>query len=193
MKFKIFFMFCLVFSTTTHAKNWADCAVVENDKQRLGCFDAAAKEAGLTKALSAKGELGAWQVKNSVDPMTDKGIFIAALPSKTLSKRGLKRSMIVRCQDGTTEVFVDFREYFSKYAAVTARFDSNEPIEENWSLSTDNVAAFHREPLPFAKKLLTARKLVLRTQPYNESPVTLEFDLSGASTALQHVRKNCNW
>ncbi len=47
--------------------------------------------------------------------------------------------------------------------------------------------------MPMLKAMAGEEKLVLRTTPYGENPITAVFDLSGFREAVSPIAKECNW
>ena len=102
--------------------------------------------------------------------------------------------MVLRCQSNKTESYVSWQDYLGGDDVwVTDRIDSKEPSTLKWGLSTDQKASFHPKPLEFIKALYEAQTYVAQVTPYNESPVTALFDLSGVKSVVTAIRKECNW
>ena len=78
---------------------------------------------------------------------------------------------------------------------VTYRFSPEPAFRELWGLSTDNDSTFAKRPISFLKKIVSSESkiLVLQATPYNESPITANFDLEGALEAIQPIATECNW
>lgn len=68
------------------------------------------------------------------------------------------------------------------------------PVQGGGGGSSDNSATFypgdHEELI---KRLAVSKRLVARTQPYNESPVTAVFDLTSIREAVTPVREACGF
>lgn len=92
-----------------------------------------------------------------------------------------KPKLLVRSSNGALSVFIDASEYVGNVEEVEAKFDNDEKITVNVSPSTDNRALFisDEETFKFIKNIVSHKVLLVRYLPYNESPVTLEFDLKG--------------
>ena len=132
---------------------------------------------------------GDWVVSESLDPMDDSPRVFALLDAQ---KQDIFSdiTLIARCSSNRTEVYVDWDDYLADDRQTVAyRFPPTSMRQERWSVSTDNTATFASRPIP----LLVSQQLVMRTTPYNESPVTAIFDLTGARHAIGKVAEACNW
>jgi type VI secretion system protein VasI len=47
--------------------------------------------------------------------------------------------------------------------------------------------------IPFIKKLFAGSRLVMRVVPYNEGPIEMVFNITGAEAAVGPLRKACRW
>jgi len=78
------------------------------------------------------------------------------------------------------EVYVSWNSYITDNGQeVFYRFDDGDAEMEKSTVSTNNKSTFFRNPESIVKKLISSKKLVVRTQPYSESPVTSVFDITG--------------
>jgi len=109
--------------------------------------------------------------------------------------------LLLRCMENTTAVVFRFNDQFmasiQSYGVIEYRIDKS-PIV--WRLytqeSTDNMALGlwrGRAAIPFIKSLLGHETLLVRATPFNESPVTLTYDISGIDNAIAPLRKTCRW
>ena len=78
---------------------------------------------------------------------------------------------------------------------VTLRMDENPPWDDNWrfngrfamAVDKGNVRSLTR----LLEKLHDADKLELRLQPIMRSPVTIEYEVTGARDAIERVYASC--
>lgn len=179
-------------------KDLARCAATENPITRLACYDSLASDRGAapeTKS-TASSEAGKWETLTRTDPLTDKSIHLAILEADTGEGRfRMKPSIVIRCQDNRTEMYINWNDFLgSSPISTTYRLDKEPAQRSGWSLSTDKKAAFFPgSPVPMLKKLINSSTFVANVTPYNESPVTAIFDVTGADKALADIRKGCNW
>ena len=94
--------------------------------------------------------VGAWIVSQSVDEMTDE-----RMGSMLQLSEGESEGLMIRCAAGELSVFIAWQEYMGGDTLVDVmhRLPPDTPETSRWSLSTDNTATFHRQPLHFAAQL----------------------------------------
>jgi len=116
------------------------------------------------------------------DPFDDKRTVTFVVDSDT-GKGALGGTvyLIIRArEDQPPELFINWNSYLGDSASVTTRIDSDPAESSQWTLSTDSKASFYPgDTSSLLTRLATAKKLVARTVPYNESPITVEFDVTG--------------
>lgn len=179
-------------------KDLAKCAAIENPVSRLVCFDSLASERGAapsTKITTSNGA-GKWKTSTKIDPLTDKEIHFAALSADTGRGRfGGSPILVVRCQDNTTEMYINWNDFLgSGPVSTTYRVDKEPAQTSGWSLSTDKKAAFFPgSPVPTLKKIAESSSFVANVTPYNESPITAVFDTTGVTEAFTKIREGCSW
>lgn len=179
------------------SKAVAKCAADTNAVSRLACFDEFAKVNGLAPSTTQTTSTGSgkWITKTDSDPLTDKAVHVAMLESD--DGRGIygqKVALVVRCKDRRTEVYVNWNSYLgSDGIMVTSRVDKEPAAKTYWQLSTDSKASFMPQSVPVLKKFIGGSSYVASLTPYNESPITAVFDISGADVALKDIRSGCNW
>lgn len=177
----------------------AACAAISNTVSRLACYDALAKSEGLVATSSTQRSANSkWITNTKTDPLTDKSIYTSMLiADEGKGRYGDPVAMIARCQNNKTEMYIIWDSYLgSDSIRTTYRVGKNPAKTSNWDLSTDSKAAFFPgTPIPTLKEFISAEdpSFVANVTPYNESPVTAIFDITGAEAALADIRKGCNW
>jgi hypothetical protein len=112
---------------------------------------------------------------------------------------GAKRpTLIVRCQEGKTEAYVVTGsaanvESETDSHTVRLRFDDRNPVTQHWSESTDHEALFAPSGKLLAKQILKAKTLVFQFTPFNASPATAKFNVSGLDHHIGLVATACGW
>ena len=107
--------------------------------------------------------------------------------------------VIARCQSNETEVYINWHDFLGddtptdEQKWVTYRFPPADATVELWGISTDNVATFVAQPIPFLRTLVASDQLILQTTPYGESPSMATFELIGARAAIDPIAETCNW
>ena len=138
-----------------------------------------------------------WQIDQSRNPIDDSPTVAMTLdassPTSTLVRSA--PSLVLRCKSNRTEVYVVWDEFLgSDGISVTTRFGRKPASSRTWSLSTDNQASFYPGSAPaFIKELMAVDTLVLMTTPYNESPITATFEVTGLVDQVQPLRTACKW
>ncbi|NEI36335.1 type VI secretion system-associated protein TagO [Rhizobium leguminosarum] len=82
------------------------------------------------------------------------------------------------------------------YDVIRYRLDAEKQQKRSFTVSTDNQALgpwSGGSALPFLKQLLGRKKLTAQITAYNESPTTVEHDLTGINAAIAPLRKQCGW
>lgn len=85
---------------------------------------------------------------------------------------------------------------YNDYGRVNYRIDSNPAKSVDMNESTDNRALglwSGGKSIPLIKEMIGSSKFVARFTPYNESPVIMEFNISGLEKAILPVREQCKW
>ncbi|QBR40981.1 DNA primase [Kerstersia gyiorum] len=179
-------------------KSYAECVIIQNSVSRLACFDALAVKFDLAPAVKpdARQGMGDWIVSEKINPLDDTAVYFAVIDAQTgRSRRGDKISMVVRCANNRTEMYINWHDYLGMDSTqVTYRVGKNAAVRQAWSLSTDNQSTFFPgSPVSVLKQMVEETSFVASLVPYNENPVTVEFDITGIEPALQNIRKNCDW
>jgi hypothetical protein len=105
-------------------------------------------------------------------------------------------TLALRCLGRQVEVFVvtdwpaRLEERPDKHT-VTIGFDGATAIAEEWEASEDQQTLFAPDGAAFTRRLLGAKTLQFGFNPYNASPVSTEFDLSGVDKLAPQVAKTC--
>lgn len=138
-----------------------------------------------------------WRVSESTNPLDDSPMVTLSLDASGPSPSGFRSTptLIVRCRSKETDLYVNWDAYVGlDESTVTTRIGRAPATKKAWSISTDNKATFYPgSPVTFIKELLAADTLIAATTPYNESPVTAVFRLTGLAEKIQPLRTACKW
>lgn len=208
-------IFTIVMFTYGQNINLQQCSSIATDTERLACYDSLANQPEYcssdteswrtecggdgvyqTQAAQPATSDSKWFIDSSTDPITDFKKSFAMLDAKEgRSSYGDDITLVLRCSSNGAEVYIIWDDFLgSDDAYVTYRIDSQTARANNWSLSTDNDTTFYpNDDQSFILDLSTAQKLVAQVTPYNESPVTAVFDLSGITEAIQPIRQGCGF
>ncbi|MBF9150048.1 type VI secretion system-associated protein TagO [Novosphingobium jiangmenense] len=174
------------------------------------CYGNVAEEAAVTvQEVAANGksdELGAesaWITSEDKNPVDDtKTVRATLLSADGKSSMGDSVSLTIRCESNKTELFVNWADYlgddsndvYEDWKNVTVRVGDTPAKVERWDISTDSKATFAPGSIvKLIKDMAASKRLVLKTVPYNENPVTAVFDLTGIEKAVQPIAKECGW
>lgn len=134
------------------------------------------------------------------DPLTGKPKATALLRATSGKARsGLPIVLLIRCADDKTDVWISWRDFLDSddRVVVTTRLGAGTASDDYWDNSTDKTSTFfpgsNENHIAYVKALLGESQLVARTTPYNESPVTAVFDLTGIDKAVAKIREACEW
>tara|TARA_R110001592_G_scaffold167023_3_gene402310 strand:- start:915 stop:1520 length:606 start_codon:yes stop_codon:yes gene_type:complete len=201
MKKDIICLILLVLPTSLLAQvdqsEFATCAVIDGDLARLECYDSLATESGLAgpqQVTTAVNGVEKWSVDIKTNPIDDSTTVTLILRADSGQSRfGQPIALVARCRSNSTDLYINWQDYLGSEASVLARVGSGQAVTSRWSLSTDKQASFHPSPINFLKELIEADRLVAQVTPYNESPVTAIFNLSGIQNAIKPLRETCSW
>jgi type VI secretion system protein VasI len=198
----------LLFSgvTVRHApaQDGSICALLEDDRKRLDCYDLLFKKPQAEKskpAAPAKPQTagtGKWQVEefiSKLDDSTNVVVTVSALEPFRDTYESYLAALSVACREGETNVWINFQTTMTG-GQLVYRVDRNPARRLEVRHSTDYKALGvweHGDAIAFAEQLLTADLLLVRAIPYGEEPVDTEFPVSGLAEAIKPLRKACNW
>ena len=184
------------------------CANEKDDAKRLNCFDKLTEQKNNNTAIY-KGEL---EKKEAPAKITDKGKWYTSIDTSeiddtknvilTLSAenaiysryRTERPTLYLRCAENKTEAYINWNVFLgSDSIKVLLRYDKEKAKTRRWDTSTDHKSLFVRGNIPFIKKLLKHKKLLVKVTPYSESPVTTTFDVRGLKEAIKPLREACHW
>lgn len=144
-----------------------------------------------------------WRVDRSINPLDDTPTIVLSLDADAgRSSYDRPITFIARCKSDTTEAYVVWNDYlgddsssvYEDWKYVDVRIGERPSVRQRWGVSTDKQATFAPSWAgTLLKEMLTADRLVLRTTPYNENPITAVFDTSGMRTHLAELAATCNW
>ncbi|MBB4402534.1 MULTISPECIES: type VI secretion system-associated protein TagO [Rhizobium/Agrobacterium group] len=181
----------------------SSCATLTSDLDRLACYD---KISGKTPASEvSKDSKSDWVVRTEVSKLSDKeGVFLTLPSIQPVSCRwnqNAKAFLTIRCHDDTTAFYISAEchmvsSQYNDYGDVTYRIDSAPAAKLSLDESTDNksLGAWNGgKAIPFIKKLIPAKKLIVQFTPYNENPKMAEFNIAGLDSVVEPLRKQCGW
>ena len=195
------------------------CLQFSDDSVRLACYDVAMgyKASGAAPPAAAPTEsgdqpaalanvpsTGSWRIRQDVSQLTDeKNVFVTARSRETIPGRfggSGTATLTLRCMENTTAVILVMNDHFMAdiqgYGRVEYRLDDRAMQRVTMTESTDNSAlGLWRggSAIPFVKSLFGHQNLIVRATPFNESALTVSFDISGVEAATAELRETCHW
>lgn len=152
---------------------------------------------GLVDSVSGEtGGRAAWGVSESINPLDDSPTVILRLAAASgHSRMGEAPILILRCSQKKTDAYINWNDFLgSDEAAVTTRVGKGQAETHSWGLSTDKTATFYpASAVSFIKSLVKVDTLIASTTPYNESPVTALFVVTGLNEKIGPLQKACGW
>lgn len=162
----------------------------EYDALVEGLFRKADRELPKRQASDGSGSPATdrWIVNVDTDPLSDETVVFFAVPATSGQSRYGDAPLLALRRSGSAEdVYIIWHNYLADDSQmIEYRIGEGRTQRRGWPVSTDNEATFYPGDVgEFVRELAEAERLVARTTPYNESPVTAVFDLSGLETLLQ--------
>ncbi|CAB5661146.1 TPA: type VI secretion protein [Klebsiella pneumoniae] len=180
-----------------------ECRSELNGTKRLACYDKLfpqdAAEEDEPAVAEATPNPGKWLTHITTSPVDDSKNVVLMLPSndsiRTPFGETVTPTIFVACREKKTEVFINWDVYLGlEETSMLYRLDKQKAVERSWSISTDTKAVFYSgRDIDFVKALAKSEKMFARITPYNESPVSVTFELTGLNNALKPLQQACGW
>ena len=146
---------------------------------------------------------GKWTASQSTSEMDDsKGVSLHLDADNEIQGWIAKNrpTLIVRCRENRTQVYVITGMASSietsddlEAHTVRVRIDDRAAERQRWTDSTDDKALFAPSPLQLARDLTKAKTLRLEFTPFQASPATVIFDVTGLDHHIGKVAAACKW
>lgn len=119
-------------------------------------------------------------------------------PQRERSRTGRESFLVVACQKGKPAFYYTIpRQLVAGHSArVSYRLDDLPPeTNRRWDISDDHtsVGSWGSSAVPFLKRAMTAKTLMIRTEDSVFGQTEAVFDITGLGTAIQPVRQACRW
>lgn len=133
--------------------------------------------------------IGKWSVRTAKYPAENSHRVTLLLMQEPPSEMRKSCVLVARFMEGKLSAYVSTQQYLGPGAAeVTTRIDSNPAETATLSLAADNKSFFYPDAYTLLGKLMNSEKMVVRFEPYSESPVTVTFDTSDFSAAFEPLQ-----
>lgn len=175
-----------------------DCTGINEDSKRLACYDMKYRPVSTVQQASS------WEVRETVSKIDDSKTIVLHATSKEVVAKQYgghdTADLYIRCAEGATSLYFVLADNFladtEEYGQVTYRVDNQKARTYSFSSSTDNKALGQwggQYAIPVVKHLFDAQQVVVRITPYNESPVTVTFPVTGLRQAIAPLQLACKW
>src|SRR5215470_3580087 len=165
-----------------------DCLQIQNDADRLKCYDRIAAGAGAGNGSPNGGP--AWEVTDQRSPLDDSPLVNATMPAADG-----RASLLLRCKDRKTDVAVGIRG-FTKCGGdvrVIYRIDQNPSTDAQWTSSSTCYLAIAPQPVPFVRALKDQSKVYFRLYDHNGATHDAEFQVGKVSDIRTRLAEACDW
>jgi len=178
------------------------CAGIEAPLARLACYDNVFRPPA-APAGPAESE---WRISSATSPVSGWNNIVLEVESRETvpidfgtAQRG---KLQIRCIDNVTSVRFwfggNYMSDFGEYAQVSYRIDNRARQTFEADATGDNlyVGLFAgAAAIPFVRQLFGAGDLSISARPINESdtPVTMQFNVTGVAEEIRPLRESCNW
>lgn len=200
MKIRIaaFLVMSLVLAFPAAARTAEECARISDPDSRLSCFDAPF----VTEVPAVP--TGEWTVRDTRSALDDSRTVILSVrsqhPLPGRFGRAERASLIIRCEENTTALYIVWGGHFMSDiqggGRVDYRIDTRPAGHVSMRVSTDNMALGlwnGRASIPFVRRLLDGEQLYVRSTPFSESRVAARFAIARLAEAIRPLRAACNW
>lgn len=179
----------------------ADCAAIPGSFKRLDCYDALARQQKPGASSAVAPPAGQWKVEehtsSGINGGTDVFMVVQAVENIPGENGEVRPVLVVRCQDRNTAVIFNFRRFIEQSRAEAAlRIDDGAVMGVSLKMSASGKAFGYwrgEEAVPFVKRLLGGKRLLVQVTPFGANPVLAEFPVEGLDAAVAPLRKACGW
>ncbi|PVH30363.1 type VI secretion system-associated protein TagO [Pararhodobacter oceanensis] len=198
------FTLCVLVLLIANAANANECLAIDDDAERLVCFDALFDEEQPNQLAEAPPESD-WVVRVQTSEMTDEtNVYMTVRSTDVVScswARGQPVTLMLRCQEDTTSIIFQTgchmtSSRYNDYGDVVYRLDSERPRTRGFVESTNNRSLglwSGGTAIPFIRAMLGKDRLLARMTPYGDNPIEMEFNISGLDQAIVPLREACGW
>lgn len=186
----------IAFASDIKLEEYIKCKSVIGNTEKLKCYDDLYIEELPTKKDETKNNWITDIDKSEIDDTQTVVMFVNAEEPVHTSLLGRSTpSLVIRCQNNKTEVYIQWGAYLGLDTIETiTRIDKEKATKKFWSVSTNNKSAFYPSGgIAFIKSLLNKEKLFAQVTPYGENPVKVSFNISGLNEEISPLKTACKW
>lgn len=190
-------MVLLLPASVANSAGLAACAAIEKAVERLGCYDALARE-----GAGARDDLAVWTLDVTPsrlgDDLTDYLLWTRAV-NKGPGPGGVSVNpvLLLHCRQGEMSVVFDFGTFVGGGAVrIEYRIGSGAVRAGDVTVSPDQrrFGVWQRDrAIGFIKALYGQEQLRVRVVPPAGDPLIAAFDLAGLEDAVKPLQAPCGW
>jgi hypothetical protein len=174
------------------------CQVIQDDTQRLKCFDGLFSESQVAKEQTTSSAPKGWDVKETQSPVDDSPQVTATLDSTSNGPAGLLNMpavLFLRCKDHKTDAMFGKPMGFVglQPVKVIARINDQKAIETNWPTATNGQEVFAPSAVQLIQALPDNGTLFLRATGPNNETIEGTFALGTVSAVREKIAAACKW
>ena len=191
-------LFFLAVPSVAFSQNVEDCLTMQEDVNRLACFDQAFKFVKQREQTTDSLDPSKWRFVEKRDGFTNKNTSYVVLASDKANETfgDAPSVLIIRCDgSGSTDVYVVSNGYIGSRndrIPVRYKFASSTPETEMWHESTDGDAAFlpngYRD---FRNGLETGEEFLFEITDYRGSKHVATFPQTSLGQNFEFVSRGC--
>lgn len=177
----------------------SSCPSIENDTDRLACYDKEAEDSSKNtedqKELEdLKKEYSDWVVNITESPLNDSKEVTMMKFSEGFEDTRSPAVLMLRCQRNKTDAFISWNEYIgSDNMRVAYRIDKEGAKNVWWNASSNGQASFIPKSISFIKSLEGKESIYVEAEKYRGGRVAATFNISGIEEAIKPLREACSW
>jgi len=171
-----------------------NAGMIIDQTSRLQQYDEILQKYGLRTSQPSL-DTGKWKISVDTNPLDDsKKITFILKADSGQDYLGNPVVFIIRYNSNQTEIYINWQDYLGDKAYVTMRIGAEEATRQRWSLSTDSQATFYPgDEISLINKIIQVNRVVFQCTPYNESPTTAIFDVTGLRAAANQYIGDLGW
>lgn len=180
-------------AASTVSERLQECARITDRDARLACFDRLAANLAMPSKPAEWSTVAGWKVSRQVNPLDDTTTIAAMLVAQdTGAWVSAPVTLILRCQSGRIEAYINWGVNLGRSAIVTWRAGAGRATAEQWTVSTDGLSTFcpsNEEAL--VRQMMRVDRFVARVTPPGGTPITAVFVMDGIGDAVGPLLAAC--
>lgn len=194
---RVLILIAVLLSLPVYSQSGFSCANIEDDVNRLSCFDAIYPSNNRDIA-QGNDAVGFWHIETDISPIDDSINLLAYVKSdQDDSVYNPSPRLFIRCNDGEEDVFFGFHERLMENpkhrSQVVLRVDKNDAFDATLVIGKDHKAVFIDKPKKFIFGLIDSDTVAIRVNYHYKAPQSYVFKLDGIKDMIEKYRFACGW